>query len=79
MISERLYLCRFHKVKLSPTSCVLKTYSKELKGKITVKVKCTDKTHILDLMVVKGNGPSLMGRDWICHLNLNWTRKQTDL
>lgn len=75
VISERLYLRRFHKVKLSPASCVLKTYSKEslkLRGKITVKVKCKDETHLLDLMVVKGNGPSLMGRDWISQLNLNW-------
>uniref|UniRef100_A0A8C9TQH4 CCHC-type domain-containing protein n=1 Tax=Scleropages formosus TaxID=113540 RepID=A0A8C9TQH4_SCLFO len=77
VISEKLYHCRFYKVKLAPANCVLKTYSKEsleLKGKITVRVKSKDQTHMLDLMVVKGNGPSLMGRDWISHLNLDWSR-----
>uniref|UniRef100_A0A8C9TGR2 Gypsy retrotransposon integrase-like protein 1 n=1 Tax=Scleropages formosus TaxID=113540 RepID=A0A8C9TGR2_SCLFO len=77
VISEKLYHRRFYKVKLAPANCVLKTYSKEsleLKGKITVRVKSKEQTHMLDLMVVKGNGLSLTGRDWISHLNLDWSR-----
>nr|XP_055061179.1 uncharacterized protein K02A2.6-like [Misgurnus anguillicaudatus] len=77
VISEKLYRRRFHKVKLSPANCILKTYSKEsleLKGKITVQVKCNEQTTMLELMIVKGDGPSLMGRDWSSRLNLNWSQ-----
>ena len=41
-----------------------------------LKLMChtrTKKTH-LSLLVVAGNGPSLMGRDWLCHVKLDWTR-----
>lgn len=66
VISEKLYKRRFKKAKLRPTNCVLRTYSKQslrLRGSIAVKVKCNGNTHTLNLLVVKGNGPALLGRD----------------
>lgn len=77
VISENLYKRRFKSVKLSPANCVLKTYSQEslqLFGKFTAKVKCKEHTEKLELLVVKGNGPALMGRDWISQLKLDWSR-----
>lgn len=77
VISEGLYQRRFKSVKLSPANCVLKTYSQEslkLMGKFTAKVKCKDVTKKLDLLVVKGKGPALMGRDWISQLHLDWSK-----
>ena len=73
--SEKLYKRRFRKVKLMPTNCVLRTYSKqalEVRWHISVKVKCNGKTCTLKLLVVKGNGPALLGRDWIRKLRLDW-------
>lgn len=74
VISEKLYKRRFKKVQLMPTNCVLRTYSKQslrLRGQISVK--CNGNSHTLNLLVVKGNGPALMGRDWIKKLKLNWS------
>ncbi|KAL6468201.1 hypothetical protein MHYP_G00238780 [Metynnis hypsauchen] len=77
VISEGLYQRRFKSVKLSPANCVLKTYSQEslkLMGKFTAKVKCKDVIKKLELLVVKGRGPALMGRDWISQLHLGWSK-----
>lgn len=76
VISEKLYKRRFKKEKLMHSNCVLRTYSKQslrLMGSISVKVKCNGSTRILPLLVVKGNGPALLGRDWIQQLKLNWS------
>ncbi len=76
MISEKLYKRRFRKEKLMPTNCVLRTYSKQslrLKGSISVRLKCNGNTCTLKLLVVKGNGPVLLGRDWIKRLKLDWS------
>ncbi|KAL2088270.1 hypothetical protein ACEWY4_015169 [Coilia grayii] len=77
VISESLYKRRFRSLKLSPANCVLKTYSQEslkLMGKFTAKVKCKEHTKKLEVLVVKGKGPALMGRDWISQLKLDWSR-----
>uniref|UniRef100_A0A3Q2EGN4 Gypsy retrotransposon integrase-like protein 1 n=1 Tax=Cyprinodon variegatus TaxID=28743 RepID=A0A3Q2EGN4_CYPVA len=77
VISENLYKRRFKSVKLSPANCVLKTYSQEslqLMGKFVAKVKCHETTKKLELLVVKGRGPALMGRDWISQLKLDWSQ-----
>lgn len=76
VISENLYKRRFKKEKLMPSNCVLRTYSKQslrLMGSIFVKVKCNGNARILPLLVVKGNGPALLGRDWIEQLKLDWS------
>ena len=58
-------------------SCTLTltTYTSELlevAGQILVEVKHGRQVKQLPLYVVKGNGPSLMGRNWLQHIKLNW-------
>ena len=55
---------------------MLRTYSKHslsVRGSISVKVKCNGNICTLNLLVVKGNGPALLGREWIKKLNLDWS------
>ena len=55
---------------------MLRTYSKHslsVRGSISVKVKCNGNICTLNLLVVKGNGPALLGRDWIKKINLDWS------
>ncbi|XP_041822728.1 uncharacterized protein K02A2.6-like [Chelmon rostratus] len=77
VISEKLYTKRFKKCKLQPCEVHLKTYSSEpivLMGQIQVKVQCGEQTKQLTLFVAKGSGPTLMGRNWMQHLRLDWSR-----
>ena len=41
-------------------------------GLITVLVHHNNQQKTLPLLVVKGGGPSLLGRDWLQHLRLDW-------
>ena len=55
----------------------LKTYSGEqlsVKGVIKVEVQYKDQCEQLQLVVARGNGPSLFGRDWLMKLRLDWTQ-----
>ena len=73
---RKLYKCRFRKVKLMPTDYVLRTYNKQslsVRGYLSVKLKCYMNMCTLKLLVVKGNGPALLGRDWIRTLQLDWS------
>lgn len=77
VISESLYKRRFRSLKLSPANCVLKTYSQEslqLMGKFATKVNCKELTKKLELLVVKGTGPTLLGRDLMSQLKIDWSR-----
>ena len=40
-------------------------------GTVDVVVKYGDQTAILPLLVVKGEGPSLLGRNWLAALKLD--------
>ena len=61
---------------LHPSDTVLKTYTGEripVKGVLRVDVeygqqRCTQ----LNLLVVQGSGPCLLGRDWLAVLRLDW-------
>ena len=55
----------------------LKTYSGEqvaVKGVMDVTVQYNEQTEQLQLVVARGNGPSLLGRDWLMTLKLDWTQ-----
>ena len=61
--------------KLEPSALKLRTYSGEelkLVGKAAVKVTYGQQEEDLSLQVVKGNGPSLLGRDWLARIKLDW-------
>ena len=54
---------------------LLRTYSGErlsMLGTMDAKVQYEQQTKELPLTVVAGDGPSLLGRDWLQHLVLNW-------
>ena len=53
----------------------LRTYTGEeleTKGSITVTVEYDGQKEILSLLVVAGTGPSLLGRDWLHKIRLDW-------
>ena len=63
-----------HAPSLLTTDVLLCTYSGErlnIRGEIKVDAQFRDKQTSLNLLVVVGNGPSLMGRDWISALQPN--------
>ena len=57
------------------TGLLLKTYTGEsisLKGQIEVQVAYNGQSKMLNLLVVKGHGPSLIERDWLRAITLDW-------
>ena len=74
VISEETRAHLFPSMKVKDTSVILTTYTGEqmaVAGEVTVTVTYRQKQHLLTLCVVKGNGPSLLGRDWLYQLNLD--------
>ena len=71
-----MYLRRlFPNLEIVKPSVRLKTYTREaIKpiGEITAEVKYGEQSHTLSLMIVDGNGPSLLGRDWLQSFTLDW-------
>ena len=62
--------------KLEPSALKLRTYSGEelkLVGEAAVKVTYGQQEEDLSLQVVKGNGPSLLRRDWLARIKLDWS------
>ena len=62
---------------LQPTAVKLRTYSGEqlnIKGVITVEVQYNGQSESLPLIVANGQGPSLLGRDWLTKICLDWTQ-----
>ena len=61
--------------KLQTSSVKLHTYTKEaikVLGSVTVKVKYKTQVKDLPFLVVAGEGPSLLGRNWLTELQLDW-------
>ena len=42
-------------------------------GELSVKVQCQGRVEQLSLVVVAGDGPSLLGRNWLAKLKLDWS------
>jgi len=63
------------KVSLQRTSVKMRTYTDEpisVLGEMHVIVTYRESTHNLTRYVVPGNGPSLLGRNWLQHIHLDW-------
>ena len=61
---------------LRKTSDVLRTYTGQqihAEGVVNVSVETNGQTKTLQLMVVPGDGPSLLGRNWLHEVNLDWS------
>ena len=77
VISEKTYWALWPKQRhpqLQDTYILLRTYTGEqlkVKGQVSVAVCFGGTTMSLNLLVVAGSGPSLMGRDWLYKLKPN--------
>ena len=72
---HRLWADAAARPSLKKTNMRLRTYTGEMlviKGSISVSVCCRSVRALLDLLVVAGTGPSLMGRNWLHKLNLHY-------
>ena len=61
---------------LQESAITLRTYSGEqlsIKRTLAVDVQYKDQKARLQLVVATGRGPSLLGRDWLSKIRLNWT------
>ena len=80
IISKATYLKLWPKERAPPlkaSDAQLRTYTGEritVEGRISVKVTYENQEVTLDLLVAAGEGPSLLGRDWLQHLKLNWSQ-----
>ena len=75
LISKETQRCLFPKVKLEKPEVRLNTYRVEaipVVGVLTVQVKYRDYSGSHALYVVEGNGPTLLGHDWLQHVRLDW-------
>ena len=43
-----------------------------VKGQLTVDVGYGEQANKLPLLVVEGKGPSLLGRDWLLEIRIDW-------
>ena len=63
------------KLPLQPTQVTLRTYTGEtipVLGELSVIVTSQGTNHTLPLLVVKEDGPSLVGRIWLTKIQLDW-------
>ena len=63
---------------MQETEVKLCTYSDEqlpVKGKITCEVSYKGQTYTLPLIVLAGEGPTLLGRDWMQQIRLDWMQQ----
>ena len=74
-VSEKTYWSLSSEHRLQPSKACLYTYSEEsitVMGQTEVEM-CYEKQQVkLSLLVVKGEGPSLFGQDWLTKICLNW-------
>lgn len=75
IISQQEYRRSFAHLPLEGARVKLKTYTGEcipVLGQFTATVQYEDQVNELPLIVVKGNGPNLCGRNWLQKVKLNW-------
>ena len=77
IMGEKTVQEMFPEVQLKKSDIVLKTCtaeSMEVVGEIDVEVEYQGQTEKLVLVVVSGNGPTLLGRNWLQVIKLNWNQ-----
>ena len=75
VISKETFDQMFSSYQLLPTIIKLRTYTSEalpMYGQFTTEVSHKDQTLPLTLIVAATDGPSLLGRDWLHRLHLDW-------
>ncbi len=61
---------------LRQSRVTLRTYTGELmevQGEVVMEVQYSEQKKSLPLVIVAGNGPTLPGRNWLQHIQLDWT------
>lgn len=77
IISEKLFHAAFSTEPLEVAGVKLKTYTGEIMpvlGQFQAKVNYEKQSELLPVVVVKGEGPALCGRNWLHKLTLNWKK-----
>ena len=77
LMSEKTYRKMFPEMPLQESRTVLKTYSGEplrVIGQRECRVKISGQSAKLPLIVVTGEGPSLLGRNWLQVIRLDWKK-----
>ena len=75
IISERTKAEVLPQMQLQSSNVILKTYTDQrmsVMGQLMVKVTYGQQNKHLPLLVVQGEGPSLLGRNWLTDIKLNW-------
>ena len=75
VINQEVYRKKFGHITMTESDRLLKSYSGhqlETAGEIEVTVTYGDITKKLPLVVVQGNGPALLGRNWMSEITLDW-------
>ena len=75
IIAEGTWKQLFQEKPLEPAAMKLKTYSGEeleILGQLVVRVRYGAQESKLPLIVVKGQGPSLFGRNWLKEIQIDW-------
>ena len=75
IVSEHTRKDIFPNLRLHKSSILLKTYTDErifVLGELHVHMQYGSQKARLVLLVVDGNGPSLLGRNWLRHVRLDW-------
>ena len=74
-MSQTEFQKAFPEGELRESPLLLKTYSGErlqVSVEVGIQVQYEQQTQVLSLAVVAGSGPSLLGRDWLQHIQLDW-------
>ena len=75
LISEETKKILLPQVSLKKSNVVLRTYTEQklmVLGEIQVQVEHRKQKQQMPLIVVKGEGPTLLGRDWLKFIQLDW-------
>ena len=76
IISQKVLKELWPRRSLSATKVRLCNYNKEpipLVGCCNVNIECKGQTSNVPLLVVEGSGPTLLGRNWLGHIPIDWT------
>ena len=77
IVSERMRKEVFPRLSLQRSTIFLKTYTDEripVLGQLNVKVKYGSQEARLVLLVVDSAGPTLLGRNWLKYITVDWKR-----
>lgn len=76
-ISLKQFKAKYPQKLIQPTSILLRTYTGEVikpVGKSRVKIKYENQTTDGDIYVLNGNMDTILGRDWLTKIKINWSQ-----